>query len=49
MVRNGEHDPDHDDDQHVHRWYPNNLPHSTLQLHVNQGLSHSSNPEYGRC
>jgi hypothetical protein len=26
MACNGDNDPDHDDDQHVHRWQPNNPP-----------------------
>jgi hypothetical protein len=26
VVHNGDNDPDHDDDEHVHRWQPNN-PH----------------------
>jgi hypothetical protein len=32
MDRNGEHDKNHDDDQHVHRWHPQNPPHSPLHL-----------------
>jgi hypothetical protein len=48
-ARNGEHDLHHDDDddQNVHRWQPSSTPHFPPNG-INQGSSHSSNPEYGR-
>jgi hypothetical protein len=44
MAHNVEHYPNHDYYQHVHKWQPIIPPHSPLQLQVNQGSSHSTNP-----